>query len=211
MAAGQKDNSTLSLKVSLRRNLLREIEKPVVLESHGGYGAIYERCYAHLVAEGVVFEKDPAKAAVLGRQRPTWAVYEADCVGALAAGVGGHLAVSFFDLDPYGEPWPVVDAIFGSKRPWPERIAVVVNDGLRQNLRIAGGWKVASLEAMTARYGNRALHDHYLEICREMLAEKAAQAGYGLSRWAGYYCGYGQMMTHYAAVLVRTAARSSLM
>lgn len=48
MKAKQKDNSTLNLKASLRHNLLREIDNPVVLETHGGYGHLYERCYRGL-------------------------------------------------------------------------------------------------------------------------------------------------------------------
>ena len=136
--AKQKDNSTLSSKVLLRKNLLREIPSPIVMETHGGLGRIFDACYRG-IANGVVFEQDPDKAAVLGKQRPAWAVYECDCIEALRAGVGAHLAVNFFDLDPYGEPWPVFDALFESERPWPKVLGIVVNDGLRHKLTITGG------------------------------------------------------------------------
>jgi hypothetical protein len=194
----QKDNSTGRQKTLLRLNLLKEIANPVVMETHGGAGHLFMKCYRD-VQRGVVFEVKPDKTAILARQRPTWSVYECDCVPALRAGVGSHLPVNFFDLDPYGEPWPVLDAILQSERPWPERIGVVVNDGLRQKLRISA-WDVGSMQAMVGKYGNK-LADVYLEVCRELLDEKAAQRGYRITRWAGYYCGHADAMTHYAAVL----------
>jgi hypothetical protein len=150
----------------------------------------------------VVFEKAPERAAVLGMQRPTWAVYEADCVMALAAGVGSHLPCNVLDVHPYGDPWPAITAFFESERPRPEIVFVVVNDGLRQKVRMGGAWNVGTLLGMVAKYGN-ALHGKYLEVCQELMTEKAAQAGYRLDRFAGYYCGHGHMMTHYLAVLSR--------
>lgn len=194
----QKDNSTGRQKILLRLNLLRELAAPVVMETHAGAGHLFMACYRN-IPRGVAFEVKPEKTAILARQRPTWAVYECDCERALRAGVGGHLPVNFFDLDPYGEPWPVLDALFTSARPWPDKIGLVVNDGLRQGLRI-GAWNVASMAGMVAKYGNK-LADSYLDVCRELLSAKAAQQGYKLTRWAGYYCGHAQQMTHYAAVL----------
>jgi hypothetical protein len=203
MAETQKrDNSTLSLKASLRIKALRELERPVVMETHGGYGKLYARCYSHL-GVGVVFEKRPEKAAKLAQQRPGWAVYEADCTMALSGGVGAHLPVNFLDLDPYGEPWPVLDAFLESKRTLPERLVVVVNDGLRQKCKLNGGWTVRSLQPIVDRIGNGALYEKYLEVCRDLVKEKAARAGYTLRRWTGYYCGFADQMTHYAAVLER--------
>jgi hypothetical protein len=196
----QKDNSTLPYKVSLRRNLLKEIEHPVVMETHGGYGAIWRRCYSD-IESGVVFEQLPEKAEALARQRPTWAVYECDCEGAIRAGVGFHVPVNFIDLDPYGSPWPVVDVIFSVEREWPPVLAIAVNDGLRQKVKATGGWDVAALSGIVAKYGAARMYDNYLPICQELLTEKAGWVGYHLTRWAGYYCGYLGQMTHYAAIL----------
>lgn len=195
---GQRDNSTLILKVSLRRNLLKEIKSPVVMETHGGNGVLWRRCYDGL-PDGVVFEKDPKKASVLGKQRPCWAIYEADCVAAMAEGVGGHLDVNFVDFDPYGEPWPAIDAYFESERPRPDRIAVAVNDGLRQGLKMGRAWGVGSMLEIVKKYGND-IYQNYLEICRELLEQKAAQRDYKMIRWAGYYCGHAKQMTHYGAI-----------
>lgn len=157
------------------------------------------------IADGVVFEKNPDKTKVLAVQRPTWAVYECDCEQALAAGVGAHLPINFLDCDPYGEPWPVIDAFFQSDRLFPTTLAIAVNDGLRQKLKMNGGWNVASLEHIVSVYGNDALYANYLEVCRALLQEKASQRGYSLTRWKGYYCGYLDQMSHYAALFIRDA------
>jgi hypothetical protein len=191
------------LKISLRRNLLAEIESPVILETHGGYGKIFELCYADL-ADGVVFEKDPDKAGFLASQRPTWAVYEGDCLKGIAARVGSHLPVNFLDLDPYGSPWEIINAFFENWLDFPDRLAVAVNDGLRQKCKMNGAWSVGVLAEKVARYGNQAFYGDYKKICRELLEEKAAQAGYRLDRWTAYYCGFRGQMTHYGAVLERT-------
>jgi hypothetical protein len=170
----QKDNSTFERKVALRSATLRELgELPVVMETHGGLGKLFLSVYRNVTA-GIVFEKDPEKSAVLGRQRPTWAVYEADCLGAIQQGVGAHLTVNVLDLDPYGEPWPIVDAFFQSARPRSPRLAVVVNDGLRQKLKMNGGWNCASMREMVVRHGNGRLAAEYLAVCRELLEGKAA-------------------------------------
>lgn len=177
----------------------------MVLETHGGEGWLYRACYADC-ARGVVFETDEKKAAVLAGQRPTWAVYQGDCVRALRNGIGNHLSVDLLDLDPYGEPWPALEAFFAAHRQWPDRMGVVVNDGLRQKLKMNGAWTVESMHRAVAKWGNDAMHDHYLEVCREEVSYLCAPAGYQIARWTGYYCGHAQQMTHYAAVLTRTGA-----
>ena len=197
----QKDNSTFHQKALLRQMALARLEaEPVVMETHGGAGKLYDACYRD-VGRDVVFEKDPDKAAILGRQRPAWAVYEGDCVTAIEGGAGAHLEVNLLDVDPYGDPWPVIGAFFESERPRAGRLMVAVNDGLRQKL-VIGAWDVGTMQGMVAKYGNK-LAPIYLEVCRELMAEKAAQAGYDLDRWAGYYCGSGKRMTHYLAILTR--------
>jgi hypothetical protein len=195
-----RDNSTIDLKAQLRTRTLLEIKNPVVMETHGGLGKIYQRCYRH-VKQGVVFEMDPAKSGVLALQRPSWAVYEVNCIRALALGVGAHLEVNFLDLDPYGEPWDVMDAYFNSSRPFPPRMALVVNDGLRQKLKMGAGWAGKSMQEIVTRVGNNALYHDYLTVCRDLVAEKSGRAGYELKAWTAYYCGGGASMTHYAAIL----------
>lgn len=198
----KKDNSTYKLKVSLRQRLLKRIDAPIILETFGGYGKLYDALYYPYPA-GCVMEKDAEKIDRLAEQRPTWAVYECDSIAAIAGGVGAHLLVNYLDVDAYGEPWPVIDAWFSSSRPRSMEMAIVVTDGLRQPLSMGKDWKVSSMADMVERYGNRNLHANYLEICRELLAEKAAQAGYKITAWAGYYCGHSQQMTHYGAILKR--------
>lgn len=196
----QKDNSTFNQKAALRRMVLRELAAPpVVMETHGGAGALYRACYSQ-ISRGVVFEKDPAKCDLLARQRPGWAVYETNVEGALAAGAGAHLEINVLDLDPYGEPWPALRAFMESERPRAARLWLVVNDGLRQKVRMGGAWSCASLQPAVARFGNN-LHDCYLDVCRWMIAETTEAVGYALRRFQGYYTGHGDQMTHYAALL----------
>ena len=140
----------MPLKISLRRNLLKETVNPVVMETHGGYGKIFELCYAQL-QEGVVFEKDPEKAGYLALQRPTWAVYEADCEKAIRGRIGSHLPVNFLDLDPYGSPWEILNAFFENWPEFPERLAIAVNDGLRQKCKMNGAWTVGVLAEKVAQ------------------------------------------------------------
>lgn len=196
----QKDNTTYSDKVTIRKLAMHEVSDPIVMECYGGFGHLYRACYSS-ARTGVVFESKSEKCAVLGLQRPHWAVYQAECVNALTNGAGAHLCVNVLDLDPYGEPWPALDAFMSTERPRAPRLALVVNDGLRQKIRMGGAWNVHSLRDVVSKYGND-LHDHYLEICRELVQTKAAQAGYRLDRFAGKYCGHAQQMTHYLAVLV---------
>ena len=204
----QLDNSTGPQKSLLRRKLIAAMaEEPVILETHGGWGRMFAECYSGIEA-GIVFEKDPRKAGRLALQRPTWAVYEADCVRAISDGAGAHLTVNFVDIDSYGECWPTVDAWFSpcrdgaSKRPRAERLYLAVNCGLRHKLRLGGAWDTGSLAEMVLKYGN-GLHDIYLQVCEEMIEIKAAQVGYTLSRFGGFYTGHLKQMTDFFAILER--------
>jgi len=200
MKAIRRDNSTKREKLALRKLMMRQIDgAPVVMETHGGVGQIWASCYAHL-ARGVVFEKDAEKAAILAQQRPTWAVYEADCVSSLAGGAGDHLVVDVLDVDPYGQPWPTIEAFFSSERPRAACLWVVVQDGLKQKIKAGGAWAVKSLAGIVKRFGNDLL-DRYIDVCRILLEEHASQAGYSLARFSGYYCGASGAMTHYLARL----------
>jgi hypothetical protein len=196
----KKDNTTLREKVSLRLAMLAALETPLVLETHGGTGQIYRRCYGHLDG-GTVFEKDAEKASMLAEQRSSWAVYQADCEGCLRRGVGFHNQPNFIDIDPYGECWPTIEAVFIGMKELPRRLVFAVNCGLRQKLKMNGGWIVESLAQVVRRFGNASLYRDYLNICQAMLKEKAARRGYQLSRWTGYYCGHAKHMTHFGAVL----------
>lgn len=198
------DNKTYEQKVRLRQNLRRAVEDAgpaVVVETHGGWGRLWQRVYPDLRA-GAVFENDPAKAAALAAQRPTWAVYEAKAEAAIASGVGMHLAPSLFDLDPYGEPWPVFEAICAQSARWaPRSVGFVVNDGLRQKLQTGSGWAVGSMATAVAEFGNHNLYKRYLDVCKWLVTRAAARVGRRLEKWTAYPCGSHGQMTHYAFVL----------
>lgn len=200
------DNTTLAQKVALRQALLPKIPRPLVLETHGGLGRVWARCY-HGLDGGVVVERNAEKAEQLARVRPSWAVYEADSVKAVAAGVGSDRPITFVDIDPYGSCWEVVEALFrgagAAGRPWPDVLGVVVNDGLRQSLSLGTGWRVAALGPALERWPTHRLHAEYLDVCRFLLAHHAAAQGYAVDQWHAYHCGAQRAVTHWAAVLRR--------
>jgi hypothetical protein len=198
----KKDNTTLAFKLLIRKKALSKLVDesipPVILETHGGKGEIFKRLY-HGVDEGIVFDTSGGKTSRLAKQRPTWRVYESDCVMALTHGVGADMPITLLDVDPYGDPWPTIKAFFHSARSLAPAMAVAVNDGLRQKLRI-GAWDVGSMSEVVANYGNK-IHGDYLLICRELMETITGQAGYTLDWFSGYYCGYNKQMTHYLALL----------
>lgn len=203
--AGKKDNSTGDRKIGLRINALMAsgLADVPVLETHGGEGRIWRSCWSGL--PGVVFEKDPRKVDILTQQRPTWAVYQGDCIKALRAGVASWVPFGILDLDPYGSPWEVCEAFFLTERELAGRMLVTVNDGLKQKLQINGGWdiKCDTVQWAVRRFGANAMYPRYLEIAQQMLAHVSSPAGYKVTAWTGYYTGAGRNMTHYAAILER--------
>lgn len=181
-------------KVLLRKSILKRIKDPVVIETHGGYGEIYRHCYLQ-AASGLVTEKDEQKARFLAEQRPHWAVYNCEAERILSAGLDlSHY--NLIDIDPYGQPWEIIDLIFTNQLP--DEFWMVVNDGLRQKIRLGGAWNTDSLAEIVREFGNN-LDARYLEVCRELITRKAD--GYTVSNFAGYYCGAGNQMTHYAVKL----------
>lgn len=198
----QKDNSTFADKVRLRRAVLAACSAPpLVLETHGGWGRIYERTWFK-AAGGVVIEKLEEKAEALAVQRPTWRVYEGDSLAALRTGLANDLRFDVVDLDPYGSPMDYLGALATSGRQWPDRWHLVVNDGLRQKCKLGGSWNVKALREIVQRRGND-LYPVYLEVARDLVAAFAHSIGFKVAGWHGYYCGMHGKMTHYWAALER--------
>jgi hypothetical protein len=199
----QKDNSTYQQKILIRQRMRDRMNaagvEPIIMETFGGYGKLFSACYTD-VQRGVVFDKDPDKAARLALQRPTWAVYEADCEAALSCGAGAHLMINALDVDSYGSPFETIAAYFESNRPRSKRLWVVVNDGLRQNARLGDAWSVEVLKPAVAVFGNQ-LDPIYLEACRFLMELHARKAGYKLDSFAGYYCGSKGQICHYLSEL----------
>lgn len=200
MKAPVVDNNTYEQKVSLRVTALRQLRDiPVVMETHGGIGDVWAAVYRHVV-DGVVFDKQADRAELLAHQRPTWSVYNADCTPAIRNGAGKHLCVNLLDIDPYGDSWPTIQAYFASKRPFPERMIIVVNDGLRHKVRAGGAWDSGTLEPVVQRWGND-LWDKYLDACAFLLEDAVQAAGYQVAFFDGYHCGVEQKMTHFIGEL----------
>jgi hypothetical protein len=195
----QKDNSALTAKVNLRRQALTQLgtATPVICETNGGFGELFKACYLD-VQDGIVFETSAEKSEALAKQRPTWAVYEADCIAALKAKVGSHLMVNFLDCDPYGDCIPIYRAFFSSRRPRAKRLVVVLHDGLRKTVRFNRAWSVESLQSVVQKYGNGELFRRYLDIAKELLCEAAEGQKYKLKASNGFYNGIFQDTTHLA-------------
>lgn len=195
----QKDNSTIDRKVALRRMALKRVPRDgLVLETHGGFGRIFERVYYR--HPGVVIEKDERKVAQLARQRPNWRVYQGLAERALGAGLASEVPFSLIDLDPYGSPFEVLDGLFKPGRKFASEVQLVVNDGMRNKVRVGGAWHVRCLREIVQRRGNDLL-DVYLEVARELVEKMARRVGYVVAAWTGYYCGSNNDMTHYWATL----------
>lgn len=202
----KKDNDSFDEKVRYRRRALRLLNiPPIVLEAYGGWGKLNRACYLDLPS-GVILERDPRKTEILSQLRPSWAVYEGDTVNMLASGVGREWPISYLDLDPYGEPWPALEAFFISERLWAPQMVVVVHDGLRNTLMLGKAWKVESLKSVVQQHGNKYIGEHYIDVCRELLGTRAAMAGYTIDRWWATYGGFNKQSTHWFAVLNRDVA-----
>lgn len=201
-ASKQQDNSTFEQNLRLRRAVLHAAPpEPVVLETHGGFGRLYERAWFK-ARTGVVVEKVEGKAAALAEQRPTWRVYQADSLKALRAGIAADLRFDIVDLDPYGSPHDYLDALASSGRTWPDSWHLVVNDGLRQSLALGGAWHSDTMAWAVQKHGNN-LHPIYLRVAREAVERFAERLGYLVAGWHGYYTGANSMMTHYWARIER--------
>lgn len=202
------DNVTLRQKVMLRHTALKMLgdEPPVILETHGGRGDVWSAVYRD-VPFGVVLEKEPERADLLAVQRPEWAVYECDAEIALAAGAGRGWTFNLLDVDPYGAAWPTLRAFFGSQRPFADRMALVVNDGLRFAACGGAAWRNEILAPFAARYGNHNVWYIYPDrIVPELLAEAVAPAGYRVAHLESYATGTIGKMVHVLARLEREAA-----
>ena len=199
-----KDNKTLIEKSHLRKEMLARLEtKPCVLETHGGSGELFLRCYSR-VQSGAVFETDPKKAVTLLKQRPTWAVYETDCIWSLHNGVASHLEVNFVDFDPYGAAWNVIEAFFESERPRAEKLIIVVHDGVRNSLKRFGGGRINFFSNIVTEVGETELYENYLSICEELLFKIVSDAGYKAQQFGGFYSKADSDQTHFFAELHRS-------
>ena len=196
-----KDNKTFLEKSRLRKQMLSKLDAPpVILETHGGKGDLYRRCYAD-VQTGLVFETDPSKAEKLVYQRPNWAVYETDCVWGLENGVGSHLAVNFIDADPYGQAWYVLQAFFDSERPRAEQVILVVHDGVRGSLGRYGSLNMPIFAPIVEQIGELNLYRKYLEVCEQLLDDMVSAAGYAVAGFGGFHSKRDKDQTHFFAEL----------
>ena len=199
-AARQLDNSTFVQKMRLRNRVLAQSGPAVdVLETHGGFGRIFERTW-YRAERGAVIERDSVKVEHLARQRPRWAVYEGDSLQALRCGLFASRAFDIVDLDPYGSTLTYFAPLFDAHRRRPGRWWLVANCGLRHTLGLKQAWRIEVLQELAARLGAASdFYHRYLDVVQLLLTEHANASGQRLTWFDGYYCGHGNNMTHYAA------------
>ena len=152
----QKDNSTYNQKVLIRQEMLKRMAaagvEPIIMETHGGYGKLFAACYPD-IRRGVVFDTDADKTERLALQRPTWAVYEADCEKALRHGAGAHLCITALDVDAYGDSLTPISCFFQSQRP----ASRLVSEKLYPGLLFGGHDWLQLWAAATYRHGIMAI------------------------------------------------------
>lgn len=200
----EHDNKTLSDKLRIRRRVLdRLTAPPVVLETHGGFGRIYERTW-YRARTGVVIEKDPVKVAHLCHQRPTWAVYQGNSEAVLRAGLAKSIAFDVIDLDPYGQPFTILDALTMPGRTFPNEWHLVVNDGGRNLMKRGLSWKLPMFRSAEKRFGQSGMHKHYLDAALMLVQEFGEKIGYDVTHWHGK--NISADISHYWAVLKRRGA-----
>ncbi|HEY9764651.1 MAG TPA: hypothetical protein V6D07_19140 [Trichocoleus sp.] len=208
MTARKRDNSAAAFKVELRNTAMQETLDPLILETHGGEGLMFTHCYAKAKRPGWVCEKDGNKCSELVRQRPDWHVFECESEALLEGCPTAFKGVNFVDIDPWGNPWEHMQALFVPERRLADRLQLVVHDGCRRFLAISKGggrdqrWRQGFFLMLSQRYGTN-LRDDYLEICQVSVAELAKKCGYRMAGWAGQYTGHDSHSTHYWATLLR--------
>jgi len=187
--SNKKDNSHPDVKRLLRREALKRLENPVVLETHGGEGELRRACYYGL--PGLICEKDPVKVAKLARDFPSTAVYQGDSLRLLRSGDLG-MEFNLLDIDAYGDPWPHIDHVLHSNCV-ADRAVLVVTDGLIQGVRLGGSWTKGSLSVAVERLGND-LFKRYREAASILFETLCAPAGWNWQwlafRWYPNTCYY---------------------
>jgi len=200
MSTRQHDHTTFAQKVRLRNRVLSWSGTAVdVLETHGGFGRVYERTW-YRATRGAVIEQEADKVEHLARQRPSWSVYEGDSLKALRAGLFRSRAFDIVDIDPFGSSLDYMAEMFAPERARPAAWWMVVNCGLRHTLELKQAWRVNALQDLAKRHGATADYFHrYLDAVQVLMREHAAKVGQRVAWFDGYYCGHAHQMTHYAA------------
>lgn len=213
MAVQKHDNSALEQKASLRLQALADAPfTPIALETMGGEGMIYLRCYTG-IQKGWVFEKNPDLLIPLTEQRPTWWAYQGEAERILGDCPDGFNA-NFIDIDPHGSPWPTLEALFHPRRFTHPEIYLVVHDGSRRFLSVGGSgsndqrWRHGILAELAADYGDD-LRTRYSDIAQVAIAKLAKPCGYTIKKWLSFYTGHDKNSTHYWATLHRSDPRST--
>lgn len=194
----QIDNSTLRQKIAMRISGLEIAGDCRIVETNGGFGKVGDAC-GYEKFQGMVFEKMEPKAKVLALKRPAWMVFEADAVKAIK-GMKFSSDYSFFDVDPYGDPFEYLAGIANASES--KRLIIAVNDGLRNKAKRGGSFACESLKKAVHHFGNDSIYDRYLEVVDWITKDIFSNSGFKAKILRGYHCKSGDM-THYLIEAVK--------
>tara|TARA_Y100000310_G_scaffold321114_1_gene378344 strand:- start:119 stop:724 length:606 start_codon:yes stop_codon:yes gene_type:complete len=199
-----KDNSQWKNKITLRRHILTRLPVRSVLEVFAGNGVMNRRCYSD-IDYGVALDKDTKKCKQFARIRPSWAVYEVDAVQALAGGMADAGAFDLIDFDAWGDPWRAIYAYADNCATAPDRLGIVVTDGLRRKLNYASAFP-RHMEPEVQKYGGRNVSYQYRTIVLERLDDIGRRLGMSVEQ--SWVQSSTADMTLYAAVFTKSGAES---
>jgi hypothetical protein len=164
----QEDNSSIELKVFLRKRYLALIPNPEVLDLFCGLGEMYRRVYgpAGVPYLGVDHAKvhDPALCVVDDNMR---FVRSTDIS-----------QYNYFDLDHYGCPWLLFYLI--CKRYRGDRMVVVMTDGapLRMSMSSSVPRIIRAIEGIPANMRVPLMKRFYVDVFCTMLKDVEARYGF---------------------------------
>lgn len=171
---GQKDNTETHHKLAVRRRAAETLgEGDFILEAFAGSGEMYSALW-HRWA-GFTMDKDLAKVTRAAKQRKRWGCYQGDTLRALEAGWLENIEFKLVDFDPYGEPWPALQAYFAGHLAFHSPWVAVCTDGywsqrnLASKSRCLFGYGGGRFSGMSDRA--------YIEICHDFVRSLASRYG----------------------------------
>lgn len=170
-----------------------------VLETHGGTGWLASTVYAGRTGIGI--ELNQRKAAARARILPAWWSIVGDSASVLRSGALRWFAPAIIDVDPYGDPWPALEAAAAGVSV-PPAVVLAVTDGLPRALQIRD-YRVPSLRADIAAHGLDYVREYYEEICRRRI--QRLFPAYTIDRWVYAESGKGRGLALYAARITQPA------
>lgn len=200
----KRDHQTLSAKVSMRRDLIGSLPRPLtILEPFAGTGILWRSCYDFPGIRVVAIEQHPRKVEILAHQRPTSIVVEGDCVPLLSQGFCAWVPFDVLDLDAHGSPLGCLMAFFAQPRAMAHSLWIVATDGVGFALR--RGSCPSTLQESLRSYGRDRLLKQYPVILHAWLETLSAAHGRVVKDFRWRVAGSSGQLYHWMACLTRAS------